>query len=147
MFDTLNYDPQVRLYKRFINIYVITCLIFGGVCIWVPYLMVYGIKIEFMKVLTGVVTSVMALATAFLVTKGWNVLATLKPKHHRIKLENEDFNCLVRGGILTIEDAHFGQTFHIALSDIGFHNMERGLELAIKGVDIYKAHQRTQNRI
>lgn len=145
MFNTLSYDPQVRMFKRMIWVYLITCSIFAAISFWVPYIMLYHIKIDFMKLMVGVVTGSMTLATAFLVNKGWSVLKAIRPKTSYISLQDEDFACLVRGGILTINNNRDGTTVNIALKDIGFMQMNESLQLAMRGVDVYKAHQRTQS--
>ncbi len=54
-----------------------------------------------------------------------------------ISLDEEDFKCLVRGGILTIEN-----DFIISLKDIGFIKMQEALDSAMDGNDIYKERNR-----
>ncbi len=51
-----------------------------------------------------------------------------------LKLDEKDFRCLVRGGIL-----HVGN-LRIVLSDIGFDEMQDCIESAILGKEIYKDH-------
>ena len=52
-----------------------------------------------------------------------------KLKELKIKLDEDDFRCLISGGILTIKSKE--QEIMIYLSDIGFHRMD----LAISDVD------------
>jgi hypothetical protein len=54
-----------------------------------------------------------------------------------IMLDEEDFKCLVRGGIICIKGG-----VKIALKDIGFDKMDEAITLADKGVDIYKDHHK-----
>ena len=56
-----------------------------------------------------------------------------------LKLDEKDFRCLVRGGIL-----HIGN-LRIALSDIGFDEMQDCIESAILGKDIFKDHIKEKN--
>lgn len=53
-----------------------------------------------------------------------------------IKLDENDFACLVRGGVLTIPELDA----KIILADIGFMEMGRALDSAIEGIDTYKEH-------
>ena len=53
-------------------------------------------------------------------------------------LDEEDFKCLVRGGVL-----HIGN-MKIALKDIGFDQMNKALELAMDGINIHKDHIKQQ---
>ncbi len=53
---------------------------------------------------------------------------------HNIMLDEKDFSCLVRGGII-----HMGN-LRIVLKDIGFDIMEQSLDSALAGKDIYKDH-------
>mgnify|MGYP001591709624 CR=1 FL=1 len=59
-------------------------------------------------------------------------------KEIRISLDSEDFSCLVRGGILTVEDKELN--ILIALQDIGFHVMDCEISKAEQRIDIYKNH-------
>lgn len=54
-----------------------------------------------------------------------------------IMLDEKDFSCLVRGGILEVGD------LKIALSDIGFDQMDKYIDLARDGIDIYKNHTKS----
>lgn len=45
-------------------------------------------------------------------------------KEIRIKLYEDDFQCLVSGGILTLQDKKNNQEIKICLADIGFYRME-----------------------
>lgn len=54
-----------------------------------------------------------------------------------ISLDEEDFKCLVRGGIL-----HIGETIKVSLKDIGFFQMEAAIDFAAEGNDIYKDRKR-----
>lgn len=45
-----------------------------------------------------------------------------------IKLDSEDFHCLVRGGVLQIEDERNNDTINICLEDIGFYNMNEMID-------------------
>lgn len=45
-------------------------------------------------------------------------------KEIRIKLYEDDFQCLVSGGILTLQDKKNDQEILICLADIGFHRMD-----------------------
>lgn len=58
----------------------------------------------------------------------------------RYALDVEDFACLVRGGTLEIADSKRGQFAKIILKDIGFIQMEKALENAQMGKEIYKDH-------
>lgn len=51
-----------------------------------------------------------------------------------LMLDDKDFRCLVRGGVI-----HFGN-LRIALKDIGWEEMSRGIALAVAGHEIYKDH-------
>lgn len=55
-----------------------------------------------------------------------------------LKLDEEDFKCLVRGGTLKI----LGGRIIIALSDIGFSRMDAAIDSAKQGIDIYKGHEK-----
>jgi hypothetical protein len=55
-----------------------------------------------------------------------------------IRLDEEDFKCLVRGGVLKIGD------IHIILSDIGFDCMDYAISMAHDGIDTYKDHIKTE---
>ncbi len=59
----------------------------------------------------------------------------------KIALNEEDFRCLVRGGVLTINDA--SQTVKILLNDIGFIAMTQAMHDAEGGVDNYVPHERS----
>lgn len=61
-----------------------------------------------------------------------------KKKDQYISLDEQDFKCLVRGGVL-----HCGD-IHIMLRDIGFDQMNRALELAMDGINTYKDHIKQQ---
>lgn len=54
-----------------------------------------------------------------------------------IMLNYEDFKCLVRGGILTINNEQI-----IALQDVGFDKMYEAIESAEQGIDTYKGHEK-----
>jgi hypothetical protein len=45
-------------------------------------------------------------------------------KQIKIRLDEDDFQCLVSGGILTLKDAKNKQEIAICLADIGFHRMD-----------------------
>ena len=82
---------------------------------------------------------------AFVYMKILGILQTennLLRRQLNITLDQEDFACLVRGGVLKI--AHFNNgrnhLVHITLSDIGFDQMEEKIELATMRKDIYKEH-------
>ena len=49
----------------------------------------------------------------------------------KIKLDEEQFRCLVSGGILTVNDGDL--KIMICLSDIGFHRMDKAIEDADSG--------------
>lgn len=53
-----------------------------------------------------------------------------------IKLDEEDFKCLVRGGLLKIGN------INLLLSDIGFDRMDKAISIADNGVDIYVGRER-----
>ena len=57
-----------------------------------------------------------------------------------ISLDENDFTCLVRGGVLTIKDEEI--TIMVCLKDIGFHRMDEAISKAEKGIDIYKNLER-----
>lgn len=52
-----------------------------------------------------------------------------------IKLDEKDFTCLVRGGVLTVND-----NLQLLLSDIGFEAMWKAIDLAERGINIYKEY-------
>ncbi len=52
-----------------------------------------------------------------------------------ISLDEEDFKCLVRGGVIKFDDR-----VSICLKDIGFDKMDEAITLADNGVDTYKDH-------
>ena len=54
-----------------------------------------------------------------------------------ISLDEEDFNCLVRGGVVKI-----GDRVSICLKDIGIDQMYKGIKSAELGIDIYKDHKK-----
>lgn len=51
----------------------------------------------------------------------------------KIRLEEDDFRCLVSGGILTINIPSQNKQISIILADIGFHQMGKALEEAYSG--------------
>ncbi len=55
----------------------------------------------------------------------------------KIILNYEDFKCLVRGGVLRVNN-----DIEIILQDIGFDKMDKAITLADQGVDIYKDHHK-----
>jgi hypothetical protein len=57
-----------------------------------------------------------------------------------IMLDEEDFKCLVRGGVICIT----GHGIKIALKDIGFEAMDEAITMADKGIDIYKNHDKEE---
>lgn len=61
-----------------------------------------------------------------------------KKKDQYIKLDEKDLQCLVRGGVL-----HCGD-IHIILSDIGFDQMTKAIDLAMDGIHIHKDHIKQQ---
>lgn len=67
-------------------------------------------------------------------------LFTSEPKQMNLMLTEDDFKCLVRGGVLTI-NSHL----NLALQDIGFELMHDAVELAENGIDIYKPRNRETN--
>lgn len=52
-----------------------------------------------------------------------------------ISLDDEDFRCLVRGGVIKI-----GDRVSICLKDIGFDKMDEAIDMATRGLDTYKDH-------
>jgi hypothetical protein len=58
-------------------------------------------------------------------------------------LDEEDFNCLVRGGVLNVFYTRHnrGQVVKVILKDIGFHRMEKCLEDAISKTGTYSSKQ------
>ncbi len=64
------------------------------------------------------------------------VIATVSnnPVSPYLMLDEKDFACLVRGGVL-----HVGN-LRIALRDIGFDQMNHAIEKAQDGIEIYKDH-------
>ena len=57
-----------------------------------------------------------------------------------IALDEEDFNCLVRGVELKVFDKSTLTYVYIILKDIGFDRMDFCISNADKGIDIYKSH-------
>jgi hypothetical protein len=53
-----------------------------------------------------------------------------------ISLDQDDFNCLARGGVIK-----FGDRVSICLKDIGFNQMYEAIEKAEKGIDTYTGHE------
>lgn len=60
-----------------------------------------------------------------------------EPRQMNIMLTEEDFTCLVRGGVLTVNSQ-----LKIALQDIGFDRMYRAIKSAELGIDIQKPRDR-----
>lgn len=63
-----------------------------------------------------------------------------------ISLDEEDFRCIVRGGVLTIKvknDVYGGSSIKIILKDIGFRRMCEAVEYATQGVDFRKDHEKS----
>lgn len=52
-----------------------------------------------------------------------------------ISLDEEDFRCLIRGGVIKFDDR-----VSICLKDIGFDKMFDALDSAAEGIDTYKDH-------
>lgn len=71
-----------------------------------------------------------------------NVIASLKSSSHHISLNENDFDCLTRGGILQIVDENNRNIYNVALKDIGFTNMEKSITKAMAGIDIQKNYAR-----
>jgi hypothetical protein len=59
------------------------------------------------------------------------------PAPQYLMLDEEDFKCLVRGGVLKV-----GNELNIALRDIGFCQMDEAIDSASRGVDTYKDRQK-----
>ena len=57
-----------------------------------------------------------------------------------IMLTEEDFRCLVRGGVLRVNDR-----LKIALQDIGFDRMDSAIQSARHGIELYKPRDRETN--
>ena len=57
-----------------------------------------------------------------------------------IMLTEEDFICLVRGGILRVNEH-----LNLALQDIGFDRIHKAIKSAELGVDIRKSRDRRTN--
>lgn len=51
----------------------------------------------------------------------------------KIKLEEDDFRCLVSGGVLIHKIPKYGKEIQIILSDIGFDRMEKAIDDVIEG--------------
>jgi hypothetical protein len=62
-----------------------------------------------------------------------------QPVCNYLKLNEEDFKCLVRGGVL-----HVGKQLRIILSDIGYEQMLNAIDSATQGIDIYKDHLKNE---
>ncbi len=60
-----------------------------------------------------------------------------EPRQMNIMLTEEDFKCLVRGGVLTVNSQ-----LKLALEDIGFNRMFDVLNSAVSGIDIQKPRDR-----
>lgn len=63
-----------------------------------------------------------------------------EPREMNIMLDEEDFKCLVRGGVLKV-NAHL----KLALKDIGFDRMDSAIDSAPDGIELYKARDRETN--
>lgn len=59
-----------------------------------------------------------------------------------IRLDEEDFRCLTRGGILMIKNKKNNKLINVILSDIGFDRMAKALALAKAHHEIYRNHIR-----
>lgn len=59
------------------------------------------------------------------------------PAPSYLMLDEEDFKCLVRGGVLKV-----GNELNIALRDIGFEQMLNAIDKATLGEDTYKDRQK-----
>ena len=57
-----------------------------------------------------------------------------------VSLDEEDFRCLVRGGILKVDKGKY--SIHIILKDIGFGRMDKAIHDADMGIDIRKNHEK-----
>lgn len=66
-------------------------------------------------------------------------------RNRYISLDNEDFGCLVRGGVLTVVDASKGGVIKIALRDIGFDQMHLKINHAMSGQNTYAEHTKIIN--
>ncbi len=55
-------------------------------------------------------------------------------KFNHIALDEQDFACLVRGGVLHVGD------IKIILKDIGYIQMDIAIANAEAGIDVYKDH-------
>lgn len=62
------------------------------------------------------------------------------PREMNIMLTEEDFKCLVRGGVLVVNDH-----LKLALQDIGFDRMYKAIKSAELGIDISKPRDRETN--
>lgn len=58
-------------------------------------------------------------------------------RNRDVMLTEEDFICLVRGGVLTVNSC-----LRIALQDIGFDRMYKAIKSAELGIDIQKPRDR-----
>lgn len=63
-------------------------------------------------------------------------IAQSNPALRYLMLKEEDFRCLVRGGVITTKE---GQ--QIALQDMGFNDMYDAIESAEKGIETYVGHE------
>ncbi len=67
-------------------------------------------------------------------------LFTTEQRQMSIMLTEDDFKCLVRGGVLTVSPH-----LKLALQDMGFDRMHGAIESAEQGVDIQKPRDRETN--
>lgn len=79
-----------------------------------------------------------AVLVTVITIRGWDVLKTLRPKQFYLTLGSGEFECLVRGGVLSLNDSYNGAKFKIILKDIGFDHMEILLDKAINQENIYE---------
>lgn len=63
-----------------------------------------------------------------------------EPRQMNIVLDEEDFKCLVRGGVLKVNDH-----LKLVLQDIGFDRMNAAIESAQDGIGIGQPRNRETN--
>ena len=81
---------------------------------------------------------------------GWmytSILNLLRKENQRqrdvyVSLDEDDFNCLVRGGVLKIAYVDKRQVVQVCLKDIGFDRMDKAIDSAKRGNNIRQDHHK-----
>lgn len=136
-------DKEVNVFRRFMYVWVAACIAILVVGTFVPTIVILGQPHLFNTVLIVMFTVVMAAFLIMLLVKAFNVIKTLREQSFHISFDQDDFNCLVRGGVLKVEYPGSNMNFNFILKDIGFSRMQASMDLAGAGIDTYKPHTRS----